>query len=314
LCFQQCGPRAWFGRFICKAFGIPTWGVRQPGHAAMTRWTTTGWEVCLGGGMWKSWWNDQGGLDFLLETQARSACTSELRFLQTTYRLQWLAQYYYKEKIDEVRRNGQYDPNSPWYTLSMIQRQRLVQERSLTNTGSILMFSPPQQDGGKNQLDRMLTHQHLSLKDDVARYDDTSRAIVVPATTCNSAKNVTSMPCFLGGQQLFVSKDAEVEYQITPSWFKECRTGTSDTDTVTFTLTCRVATAHRSEQPIQLLVDGNKTYEIVMPYTMALWNDTDPINIEIDVTENEKPIVMKFQRPQQNFGFAFKSFQLVPQE
>jgi hypothetical protein len=25
----QCGPRAWFGRFICKAFGIPTWGVRQ---------------------------------------------------------------------------------------------------------------------------------------------------------------------------------------------------------------------------------------------------------------------------------------------
>ena len=27
----QCGPRAWFGRFICKSFGIPTWGARQPG-------------------------------------------------------------------------------------------------------------------------------------------------------------------------------------------------------------------------------------------------------------------------------------------
>lgn len=25
----QCGPRAWMGRFICKAFGCPTWGVRQ---------------------------------------------------------------------------------------------------------------------------------------------------------------------------------------------------------------------------------------------------------------------------------------------
>ena len=32
----KCGPRAWYGRFICKAFGIPTWGVRQPGHAAVS--------------------------------------------------------------------------------------------------------------------------------------------------------------------------------------------------------------------------------------------------------------------------------------
>ena len=32
----KCGPRAWFGRFICQAFGIPIWGVRQPGHAAST--------------------------------------------------------------------------------------------------------------------------------------------------------------------------------------------------------------------------------------------------------------------------------------
>jgi len=24
----MCGPRAWFGRFACKSFGIPTWGVR----------------------------------------------------------------------------------------------------------------------------------------------------------------------------------------------------------------------------------------------------------------------------------------------
>lgn len=25
----QCGPRAWFGRFIAKAWGTPTWGCRQ---------------------------------------------------------------------------------------------------------------------------------------------------------------------------------------------------------------------------------------------------------------------------------------------
>lgn len=29
-----CAPRSWVGRAICKAFGTPNWGVRQPGHAA----------------------------------------------------------------------------------------------------------------------------------------------------------------------------------------------------------------------------------------------------------------------------------------
>jgi hypothetical protein len=33
----QCGPRAWFGRFICKAFGIPTWGARQVSHVEISR-------------------------------------------------------------------------------------------------------------------------------------------------------------------------------------------------------------------------------------------------------------------------------------
>jgi hypothetical protein len=32
----KCGPKAWYGRFICKAFGIPTWGARQTGHAAVS--------------------------------------------------------------------------------------------------------------------------------------------------------------------------------------------------------------------------------------------------------------------------------------
>ena len=32
----RCGPRAWYGRFICRAFGIPVWGAKQPGHAAVS--------------------------------------------------------------------------------------------------------------------------------------------------------------------------------------------------------------------------------------------------------------------------------------
>lgn len=35
------GPRAWYGRFICRAFGIPVWGLKQhpKKNVAMSRWT-----------------------------------------------------------------------------------------------------------------------------------------------------------------------------------------------------------------------------------------------------------------------------------
>lgn len=42
----KCGPRAWYGRFICKAFGIPTWGVKQIGHAAV-RITAVWWPIAI---------------------------------------------------------------------------------------------------------------------------------------------------------------------------------------------------------------------------------------------------------------------------
>jgi hypothetical protein len=67
-----CGPRAFFSRFARKAFGLPTWGVTQPGHAAMSSWDpATGWGVQLGAGWQYGWWGPRSGEDFHLEAQAR---------------------------------------------------------------------------------------------------------------------------------------------------------------------------------------------------------------------------------------------------
>jgi hypothetical protein len=71
-----CGRRAFFGRFILRAHGIPTWGVTQHKHAALSRWTPKGWVVNLGAGFQASWWDKDeaamSGNEFLLETQARA--------------------------------------------------------------------------------------------------------------------------------------------------------------------------------------------------------------------------------------------------
>lgn len=68
----ECGPRAFFSRFVRKAFGLPTWGVTQPGHAAMSSWSpVAGWTIQLGAGWPYSWWGSRSGDDFVLEAQAR---------------------------------------------------------------------------------------------------------------------------------------------------------------------------------------------------------------------------------------------------
>jgi hypothetical protein len=67
-----CGWRAFFSRFARKAFGLPTWGVTQPGHAAMSSWSPAGgWTIQLGASWFYSWWGPRSGEDFFLEVQAR---------------------------------------------------------------------------------------------------------------------------------------------------------------------------------------------------------------------------------------------------
>jgi len=75
-----CGRRAFIGRFILRAFGIPVTARPQRGHAALVHWTPKGWVPNLGGGWgagWASGPNSRAGgrssdLDFLATTQARS--------------------------------------------------------------------------------------------------------------------------------------------------------------------------------------------------------------------------------------------------
>jgi hypothetical protein len=44
-----CGRRAFFGRFILQAFGVPTTARKEPGHATLAHWHPDGWATRLGG-------------------------------------------------------------------------------------------------------------------------------------------------------------------------------------------------------------------------------------------------------------------------
>eukprot|EP01051_Picozoa_sp_SAG22_P001133 SAG22_NODE_41_length_25488_cov_6.133719_8_plen_358_part_00 len=77
-----CGGRAFWGRFACKGFGRPTWGATEHAHAAMSAWTPTGWTVLLGAPWPGCWWGNVGGLQFVLDTQARENRTEYQKILR----------------------------------------------------------------------------------------------------------------------------------------------------------------------------------------------------------------------------------------
>jgi hypothetical protein len=83
----KCGPRAWFGRMINQAFGVPVWGVKQPGHAAVGFLGNEGWKVKLGRGWDKSTWDRMNGNQFLEIVKARDHAVD---FSQAEH-LRWLA-------------------------------------------------------------------------------------------------------------------------------------------------------------------------------------------------------------------------------
>ena len=74
-CGGKCGPRAFYGRTLTRAFGIPARRSTQTGHAAMSRWTPDGLghllrRLVVLGLVWATGWN--GFFAGLASTRART--------------------------------------------------------------------------------------------------------------------------------------------------------------------------------------------------------------------------------------------------
>jgi formylglycine-generating enzyme required for sulfatase activity len=124
-----CGRRAFIGRFILRAFGIPTTARPSRGHAALAHWTPDGWVVNLGGGWGCGWasgpYNQAGGrkadLDFLAITQAR---VNREAFLKVK-RAQWAG-----DVLGETRTYGENDGAPAFWNGVALRTQRTIIDES----------------------------------------------------------------------------------------------------------------------------------------------------------------------------------------
>ena len=118
-----CGRRAFIGRFILRAFGVPTIARPSRGHGALAHWTPKGWVVNLGGG-WGAGWTKtryKKDLDFLATTQARN---NRKAFLKVK-RAQWVG-----DVLGEKRTYWEHDGAPAFWNGVALRTQRAIIEEA----------------------------------------------------------------------------------------------------------------------------------------------------------------------------------------
>ena len=295
------GPRAWFGRFICRAFGIPVWGLKQyPKNVAMSRWTPKGWMLNFqlpGSDFDTCHWDDQSGSDFMEEVNARSA-VSEQEYYEKVTLLECLADAC-KEKNKKGEETGFVNPNKVWRSLALMQRKIFadqVRDDSFQRTGPSVVLS---------KIDKYIQNIDDGAPPLPFKVDATG-SVIIPAASFNESnggKHVRSHLSFGGGgnQLHLINGEGYVTYEI-PSdiAFQEDKE---------YMLSARVSTVHLTQHNLKLEIDNGVVYEIEIPYTLGEWQVTEPIKIEVGGLST-----MKFYRKKASdcFGLAIKSFTLSP--
>lgn len=288
----KCGPRAWYGRFISKAFGTPTWGCKQPGHAALVKYTSDGWETCLGAGIDVSSWEEVGGPVFASETRARSNLGREEAFWQQVGRLEALSRLQEEDpkKTKGVYRHDRVDPDCFWSSLSLLQRRRLSGDRS----GGEL---PYPRTGGKTMAEELIERQ-----DECESILTSKKRTVVPAALFSKPKRANQKvrihSSFSGGTQVIANKDATVEYTLQANDLVPASI---------YRLSLLVCTVHVDEEPLTLAVNGGPAIEIPLPYTKGMFAETGPV----EFTLTGPTLILSFVRPNARHTLVMKQLSIT---
>ena len=297
-----CGRRAFFGRFVARAFGIPCRRSTSTGHAAMNRWTPDGWVNNLG-----AWWSHnrcgpQGGLDFYLDSQARE---HEEDYMQVL-RAQWIGDALGQEDVS-IRHYGK--SGGFWDGLAFYKKRAVVEAANLEQAAADAELAALSAEEARllGESDKVLDDGEIKEieipeedKEIVVARDGT---MTVPAVVCTSPKNNTDKVAFLkswdGGMQ--------IHYQRLGNRPEILRYMVELPAAGKYELTFNVCTVSQKYEVIVRL-NRRTLVNTMLPYTKGSWQRTEPEIIELRKGRNT--IQLTFRAP--NRGVSIKEFQLKP--
>lgn len=280
-----CGRRAFFGRFILRVFGIPTWGVTQKAHAALSHWTPKGWVVNLGAGYHASWWDKDdvslSGTQFLQETQARAHGDDYLRVL----RAEWVSRILGEEAYNDRKKvAGGFWSGMANYMSSMLAAKQVA-------------LGPLGQELGEaNEKEQKVVSVAVSAADQQVQVA-ADGSITIPSVAHGMASGkAAAMKSFAGGMQLHVLGGYKNQYEFTAP-----KAGT-------YQLVARVATVQTGQQFLISVNDAAAPMETDVPYTLGMWEHTKPLEVSLVQGKN----ILHFELKQGSKGVTIKDFLLKP--
>lgn len=195
-----CGRRAFIGRFILRAFGIPTIARPSRGHGALAHCTQKGWVVNLGGG-WGSGWTStryKQDVDFLASTQARNNRKAYLK----VKRAQWTG-----DVLGETRTYGESDGDPAFWNGVALRTQRDI----ITESKAVTLAALGEDLGEANEptVAEKLIASPVTPEDRKINYREDG-VISLPAAAYSkpsgNTREVFAMKSFGGGLQIFLPR------------------------------------------------------------------------------------------------------------
>jgi hypothetical protein len=278
-----CGRRAFFGRFILRSFGIPTWGVTQKAHAALSHWTPKGWVVNLGAGFHASWWDKDeaplSGNQFLIDTQARAHADEYPKVL----RAQWVGRILGEPVYNERKKiEGGF-----WSTVGHYQSTLLA---SKTATLGPL----GQELAEANDREQKVVSEAVSADDQQSMVQNGN--ITIPAVAHGKPEGKSAALKGTGGMRLHALGGFKTEYV-----FDAPQSGK-------YQLTAKVATVQDGQIFILSANNDKQTIESPAPYTLGMWQETQPVELTLERGKN----TLHFELKTGSRGVTIKDFTLKP--
>ena len=297
-----CGRRAFFGRFVARAFGIPARRSTQSGHAAMNRWTPDGWVVNFGAWWSMNWCGPQGGLDFYLDSRAREFEEDYLQVL----RAQWIGDSLGQEDVS-LRQYGQ--GGGFWDGLAFYIKRAVVEDANLEQATADAELATLSAEEARllGESDEVLGDgevQEIEIPEEDKKIliagDGT---MTVPAVACTGPRNNTDKVAFLdswdGGMQ--------IHYQRLGKRPELLKYTVETTAAGKYEMTMKVCTVSKPA-PVIARLNRRTLVNKTLPYTKGDWQRTEPELIEL--REGRNTIQLTFRAP--NRGVSIKDFQLKP--
>jgi hypothetical protein len=293
-CGGKCGPRAFYGRTLTRAFGIPARRSTQTGHAAMSRWTPDGWAICFGAWWSSAWCGPQGGLDFLLDSQAREHENAYMEVL----RAKWIGDALGEEDVS-IRQYGK--GGGFWDSLAFYKKRAIVEDAKVETV---------ELAGGMKlgESDELLgDEQSEAIKipeEDKKIIVDGNGIITVPAVACTFPQNNTDKIAFLNS---WGDEGMQLHYQRLGNRPEILRYTVQSPVAGKYEITAKIATVS-VQQTVILRLNRRAFVNLSLPYTKGLWKQTDPKIIEL--REGSNSFMFTLRAP--NRGVSIKEFQLKP--